>query len=333
MVAGLSCTSSKDSRDSDGSQDQADRIYNILNNQREKKKLKKPSLVPRHSPIIVPPIMPELLIKPIRPEKPLCPPIPICVEPPKPTRRKVVITNRDFLTRRKHTDLLATPKPDPPRPPPICKRSMRNFQPCPARIEQLARPRKKYVLGTWQMFQQVLHPEAIKRLENLLVRETTFTPKQAREHFKCVRRRELRNRRLRKKKALKMLKILQKGSDKWGRCQERTLARSIVAYFKKQPLYALTFRQLCISNELLGTLGEKKILCNANRKTKNRFKKHCININDQVSEGNLMRLDRRRHNMTVCYSNHENYIRVIFKSSLRGMIGYQQLSTLKNNSS
>lgn len=241
--------------------------------------LRRKSFGPKHSPHKILPLQnpkKTLIVTQLIPDKPSC----TCNYVMKKYKREIPL--RDHISHKKYCALLAKPRIIPTETP-ITDRNVRNFVMCPARIEQLARPRKLLVLNTLREYHEVLHPHLIEILENRLLNDLTIEPDLARKHFKCVKNKERMRKKALKKKRAKMLEEKLRASQKWRRCQERITSYKIVQHLKKKPLFTLTYRQMCISNELLSILHEKGLISKPKRKTRSKYKRRIIEIADQVS--------------------------------------------------
>lgn len=242
--------------------------------------LKRNSVIPKRSPIKLPKIAkPPPRHDNIVPNKDDVCAYAVDVRTPPRKQERV---DRDFMPRKKYYDMLSQPSKRPTEEEPKPKKRA-TFQACPPRILQLARPKKTRVLRTWQDFQDVLTPETIDRLNEFLQKDLCLEIDEARVYFQQQRRRELRERRKRERRKKKLRKQKEQGDERWLNCMQRYAANKIAKNFESEPLFPVTYKQLCISNKILEKAQEQYGMRKPKRNTKRLFEKSVIEVSDQLA--------------------------------------------------
>uniref|UniRef100_A0AAR5PC36 Uncharacterized protein n=1 Tax=Dendroctonus ponderosae TaxID=77166 RepID=A0AAR5PC36_DENPD len=195
---------------------------------------------------------------------------------------KPTLLDRNVWSQTKYMSFLSVPNMKFEKP--TSKKYIRRCElaPCPPRFVQLAVPNRRRVFANWKEYVNLLPTEMLMRYEEILHTDQNLDPREARYYYKKLDRQKRKERR--KKLFLKEKKRLEKktGSD-WMRAHIDTLASSVLDYIQDEPLFALNYKQMLLSDGILDRLEQTKTIKKTSRKTKNHYQQTIIEVTDKFA--------------------------------------------------
>ncbi|XP_060522648.1 uncharacterized protein LOC132699779 [Cylas formicarius] len=196
---------------------------------------------------------------------------------------KPSLLDRSIMSQNEYMEFLSIPSPrfcDKPavkKPPPKCE-----LEPCPPRLVKLAVPNKRRVFANWKDYQTLLPAEMLLRYEQILHTDHNLEPREARYYYKTLDRQH--RKKMKEKKRSEKTKELERGKrPSWTTTQIDALASAVVDYVRDEPLFALNYKQMLISDGVLDGLDASRLLKKPSRKTGNCYKKTVIEIADKMA--------------------------------------------------
>ncbi|XP_048519532.1 uncharacterized protein LOC109536729 isoform X2 [Dendroctonus ponderosae] len=195
---------------------------------------------------------------------------------------KPTLLDRNVWSQTKYMSFLSVPNMKFEKP--TSKKYIRRCElaPCPPRFVQLAVPNRRRVFANWKEYVNLLPTEMLMRYEEILHTDQNLDPREARYYYMKLDRQKRKERR--KKLFLKEKKRLEKktGSD-WMRAHIDTLASSVLDYIQDEPLFALNYKQMLLSDGILDRLEQTKTIKKTSRKTKNHYQQTIIEVTDKFA--------------------------------------------------
>ncbi|KAL1497260.1 hypothetical protein ABEB36_008254 [Hypothenemus hampei] len=195
---------------------------------------------------------------------------------------KPTLLQRNVWSQNEYMDFLAVPNPkfsEELKKKKIKKRC--ELEPCPPRFIQLAVPNKRRVFANWKDYANFLPAEMLIRFEEILHTDQNLEPKAARYYYKRLDRQKRKE--LKKKRNLEKKKRETKKNSDWMQAHIEMVAAQIIDYIKDEPLFALNYKQLLLSDAILDRLEQTKMVKKCSRKTKNHYKKTIIEVSDKFA--------------------------------------------------
>ncbi|KAG5880749.1 hypothetical protein JTB14_030574 [Gonioctena quinquepunctata] len=199
--------------------------------------------------------------------------------------KKISLLEKSIMSQSKYMEYLSIPNPKFEEPP--IKKAKRHppcqLEPCPPRLVQLAVPNKRRVFENWKDYHKLLPTEMILRYEQILHTEKNLEPRDARYYYKKIDKRKKARARAKKRSLKKKKKAKEKGDKLWLEIQIKDTVDTIMDFIKNEPLFALNYKQVMLSDEILNNLDKSNILKKPKRKSKNSYKRTIVEVCDKMA--------------------------------------------------